>query len=158
MANRLDIVAVAIVDEGAVVIGMILRAQPRRSIVLTARRDCRIIKRFDGCAIGRRESDMTFRGDRSARDPEIRPALPETDRFAEVHQNRVSERRQGRLKKSFAFRDVGNRQTDVIEHDWCLRRLSFVSRAEISLARNAVYGIHPPWLNPLHLHLPREML
>src|SRR5262249_1349807 len=38
MTDRLDVVAVEVDDEGAVVVGMILRPQPRRAVVSPARR------------------------------------------------------------------------------------------------------------------------
>ena len=41
MAHRLDIVPVRVEDEGAVVIGMVMRAQTRRAVVGSARRQRR---------------------------------------------------------------------------------------------------------------------
>ena len=83
MANYLDIVAIAIVNKGAIVGRMILGTKSRFSIVLTAGGNSRIVKRFDSSTIGCGESDVTFR-DRTLRDPEIRPIRSEADRFFSI--------------------------------------------------------------------------
>src|SRR5260370_16731279 len=95
---------------------MILGTKSRRSIVLTAGGNRRIVKRFDGRAMECGESDMSFR-DRTLSDPEIRPVRSQADSFAEVHQDLVPNRRQRGLKETFTFRNVGDCQTDMIEHD-----------------------------------------
>src|ERR1700730_16631711 len=117
MANCLDIVAIAVVDESAVVVWMILRAKPGRSVVFAAGRDRGIIECFDGGAIRCREGDMVFRGLGTLAEPEIRPVLPHPHRLAEIHQHLVSQWSQRGLKKAFAFSDVRNWQADMIDHD-----------------------------------------
>ena len=47
MADRLDIVAVGVQHEGAIVIGVILRPETRRAIVATARRHGGLMKGVD---------------------------------------------------------------------------------------------------------------
>ena len=94
MANDLDVVAVAIEDEGAVIVRMILRPQSWPSVVASARGYCGIIERFHGGAIWCGKSNVGRHHGFAPADPEIRPAVPEPNRLTEVHQHRVSERRQ----------------------------------------------------------------
>src|ERR1700683_2757211 len=124
MAHRLDVVAVAIDDEGAVVVRMILRPKPRRSVVASTSRNCRIIKRLNRSAIRCRESYMAARPGFARGNPEIRSAIrAEAGRLTEVHHNFVSERRQRSLEKGFALGDIRNRNTDMIEHSESSSRL-----------------------------------
>ena len=76
VTHRLDIVAIGIEHKGAVVVRMIVGAQPRRAIVAGAGGKCRAIKGVDGAAIVggdrnvQRGLEPTF-----AADPEIGLAL-----------------------------------------------------------------------------------
>src|SRR5262245_33964190 len=75
MADGLDIVAVGIEDEGAVIVGMIMRPDARRAVVSAACRDRRAIKGVDGGPVRRCEGDVDMIAERSARaDPEFRLA------------------------------------------------------------------------------------
>jgi len=58
MANRLDIVAVGIEDEGSIVIGMVVWAHPGPSVVSAAGRDRLIMKPVDRGAIRSRKGNM----------------------------------------------------------------------------------------------------
>ena len=58
MADGLDIVAVGVEHEGAVVIRVIMRAQSWRSVVLPARGDRGRVKGIDSGAGGGGEGDM----------------------------------------------------------------------------------------------------
>ncbi len=58
MADRLDIVAVGIEDERAVIVGMIVGAHTRGSIVLAAGLQCRLVERIDLRPSFHRKSDV----------------------------------------------------------------------------------------------------
>src|SRR5579872_5525496 len=114
MANRLDVVAVAIDDEGAIVVRMILRPKPGRSVVASAGRTRSIVERFHGSAIRSPDSNVAGRRGFARGNPEIRLAIgAEASCLAEVHHDFVPERRQCGLKKSFALGDVRNRYSNV---------------------------------------------
>src|SRR6202044_2368208 len=57
----LDAIALGIDDESGVIIGAVLGAQARRSVVATAGAQCGGIKGIDGTAIRRREAKMKAR-------------------------------------------------------------------------------------------------
>jgi hypothetical protein len=58
MANGLDIVAVGIEDESSVVVGMVIRAYSRRSIIPAASGDSFGMKPVHDGTVLRREGDM----------------------------------------------------------------------------------------------------
>ena len=122
MADRFDVVAVAIEHERAVIVRMILRAQSRRAVVLAARSDRRIVEGFHRGAVRCDERDVALACSLALRDPEIGPLCAQPNRDAKVHLHFVSKRRQRRDKEAFAFRQVRNCQTNVIEHGRYLRR------------------------------------
>src|SRR5688500_4942782 len=73
VADGLDVVTVRVEHEGAVVAGMIVRANARTVIVAAAGGDRRGIERLDECARAHAERDMNCRNVRfAAGDPEIR--------------------------------------------------------------------------------------
>src|ERR1700739_2572988 len=58
VTHRLDVVTIGIEHEGTVIVRVIVRPQPRRTIVAAAGRDRFRIKPVNHGAIGRRERDM----------------------------------------------------------------------------------------------------
>jgi len=86
MADGLDIVAVRIEDEGAVVVLMILRSQTRWPVVSAACGQGRLMKRIDRVPIGYGEGEMKV-GTRSIafRQTEFRLALSQGNSPWEFH-------------------------------------------------------------------------
>src|SRR5689334_22603522 len=93
MADRLDVVAVRIEHERAVVIRVIVRPQSGRPVVAPARRYRRLVERVDLLPIRGAKGDMRRQDCRLAvTDPEIglrRDA--EADRVLELHDHRIAE-------------------------------------------------------------------
>src|ERR1700746_449475 len=78
MADGLDIVAVGVADEGAVIVLVIMRPQARRAVVAPTRRDRRLVEGIDGGAVLGMESDMGRGSGRLAgSDPEVRAGVAE---------------------------------------------------------------------------------
>src|SRR5258708_40095434 len=102
MAYRLDVVAVGIEHEGAVVIRVVVRPQPRRAVILAAGGERRTVEGVDRCAIIGGDRDVQDALNPAlATDPEIRIAVaPETGGgtsalgFRDLHDHAVAERRQ----------------------------------------------------------------
>src|SRR5262245_41303804 len=75
-ADGLAIVAGRSEHEGAVIVRMVMRAQPRRAIVAPTRRHCRLIEGIDGAPVGRRQRHVDIAaGDALLAHPEIRLAV-----------------------------------------------------------------------------------
>ena len=85
MADRLHVVAVRIVDEGCVVVLVVVRAQARRPVVDAAGGDRRLV---EGAHVGPRlgrKGDVQARLQRLAgADPEMRPLIAEAGREGTV--------------------------------------------------------------------------
>src|SRR5882724_1777767 len=72
VTDGFDIVAVGIEHEGAVIIGMIMRPEPRRAVVAAARRHRRRVEGIDQCTGIGGEGDMSPLADSLiVADPEI---------------------------------------------------------------------------------------
>src|SRR5258708_1602196 len=103
MAHRLDIVAVRIVDERAVVGRMIFLADTGLAVVASARGDSRLVESVHGLVIRGDERDVDRLRRLALRDPEVGLALlAEASRFAEFHYQLISKRRQRLLVKLLA--------------------------------------------------------
>ena len=75
MADGLDVVTVRVEHEGAVVVRVVVRPQPRRAIVLAAGRERRVIERIDRRSIVRGDRHVQRTIDPAlGADPEIRLA------------------------------------------------------------------------------------
>src|SRR6185437_16351471 len=126
MAHRLDVVAIGIEHEGAVVVRMILWTQTRRAIVAGAGGECRAIKGVDGTAVIGGDRNVQRRLEPAfAADPEIGLALlAESGSGASavsmvrpyLHDQRVAERRQRLFVERLGTRVVGNGKADMIDH------------------------------------------
>ena len=66
MADGLDVIAVRIVDERAVIVRMIFFPQSRSAVVTSARADGSLVERIDYRTIRSRKSDMHWRFSRLA--------------------------------------------------------------------------------------------
>jgi hypothetical protein len=146
VADRLDIVSVGIVDEGGVVIGMIVRADAGRAVVATAGGKRGAMKRIHRSAVLGEKGDMKrFAESAFATDPEIRITVCAEARRGRVmvgltdfSQQHIVERRQRGTIKGLGTLVVGYRKADVIDHRRCrgqtCRSTSFSLRLAIALA------------------------
>jgi len=124
VADRFDVVAVGIEYEGAVVVGVILRAQPRPAVVLAAGGDGGAIEGVDGGAVLGGDGDVNAAIEAAlVADPEIGLSVGAeagSDVSAaglwDLHDERVAERRQRSLVESFRSFVVGYRNSDVVQH------------------------------------------
>src|SRR5262245_33179452 len=125
VAHRLDVVAVGIEHEGAVIVRVIVRSQPRRAVVLAARRERRTIEGVDGGAVLGGESDVQAAFEHAAAaDPEIRLARVAEARvgvaagflWRHLHHHAIAERRQRTLVECFGAGEVGYAEADMVEH------------------------------------------
>ncbi len=118
MAYRLDVVAVGVENERAVIVRMILRTQTGSAVVASAGRNRGLVKVIDNAPLRRRKRDVSGPRRIALPYPEIGlPVLSETRRIAELHQQLIPKRRQRALEELLAARKVGYRQTNMIEHD-----------------------------------------
>src|SRR5215216_3628608 len=126
MTHRLDIVSVGIEHEGAVVILVIMRPQPRRAIVLAAGPEPCRVELIDEVACLGQKSDMDVAAEALTRaDPEIRPLiLPESEiRLAvrlfcrDVVNQHDAERRQRLLVELARSLEIADGKPHVIQHD-----------------------------------------
>ena len=120
VANRLDIVAVRITDEGAVVAGVVLGPLPRRMENRGARVNRYLEEGAHRHTIGRGEGDvrLTEPLPRASRaDPEVNLRLDtEADHLAEVQEAATTEWGENPIVERRACRDVGALYRDVVEH------------------------------------------
>src|SRR5262249_51815097 len=126
MAYGLDAVAVRIEYEGAVVVGVVVRAQPRRAVVASAFGQCRGVKSLDRLAIGSTEAEMRAGNGRSdvgfACDGEFHAegarhrAVVRAAAIAEIDDANEPEGAQGGGVEAAAATDVADAERDVIEH------------------------------------------
>src|SRR5581483_6768382 len=126
MRNRLDVVAIGIEDEGAVVAGMIKLAYARAAIVLSPRGNSSCKKRVDLSTILCAERKMNvWVGLATARQPEERLAIRANARHRQVardarrklHQDRHPQRCKCSRVESLRGFKIGDAQSDVINLD-----------------------------------------
>jgi len=133
VANRLDIVAIRIKDERAVIIRVILGTQSRRPIIKPASRQRGAVERVDCTAVITSEGDMNRRAaaashfcrfcmrtgaDRLALlDPEVRDEpSPEPGAGRDFHRKRIAQRCQRRFIELPAALVIRGANTDVVNH------------------------------------------
>ncbi|HUP02065.1 MAG TPA: hypothetical protein VM737_11160 [Gemmatimonadota bacterium] len=119
MADSLDVVAVGIEHVRAVVVLVVLGADPGWPVVRPARRESGLVERVHGPAIGRAEGEMGGRARVAPLgEPEVEPPLrrAEADVPAARHPDRVAERCQGLLVESPGPGEVADLEPDVVEH------------------------------------------
>jgi hypothetical protein len=125
VADGLDVVAVGVADEPAVVTGMVFRPVPRLVQDLGAGADRHLDERADRGPIRRSERDVRlaepFAG-RPRADPEVGcPSEAVADDVAEVEDSGAAKRSQDLVVERRAGRDVGTLDGQVIEHAGHLR-------------------------------------
>src|SRR5690606_36558692 len=106
-ADGFDIVPVWIEYESGIVVGVVMRPQPRRAIVPTAGGDCRGVERIDFGARGRCKGDMDWARGCARCEPELGLAAAEPGggaaAFRKLHLHLDAERLQrSRIKGSGA--------------------------------------------------------
>src|SRR6266700_2879751 len=130
VAHGLDIVAVAIEHEGAVVTGVIMRADAGRAVVATARRESFLVESVDRGAVLGQDRDMQRLVQAAfPADPEIRLAIgAKSGRrimsgllLRHFHDEAVAERGPRLCIEGLGAKIVGNRKTDVVDHENLLR-------------------------------------
>jgi len=118
VAYGLDVVSVGANDEGRVVVGVVVRSQPWRAIVLGAGSDRTAIELIDLRMIVRNEGEMKLRGltvDR-AKPKGGFAGRSEANGVGELHDHADAERGECLEKKHLARFKIRNADSDVIEH------------------------------------------
>src|SRR5512145_688883 len=96
VADRLDVVSVRIDDEGPVIVSVIFRPETWRAVILSARRERRLVEGAHLGAAARGEGEMNRPRARHAApaEPELRTALaPHSDPAVAFHDDGDPERR-----------------------------------------------------------------
>ena len=130
VTHGLDVVTVRIEHKGAIVVGVVLRPQTRRAVVLAACRYRRLVKGVHCCARGDSKRNMDRRCDRFAlADPEIGPVrmaeactfLLTLTRGRQLDHARMAGGCERLRIEGLAFRVVSHDDTQVINH-WGLQK------------------------------------
>src|SRR5829696_7001992 len=108
MADRFDVVAVRIEDEGPVVVRMILGPESGTTVVAPARRDGRLMEGLHCRMVISGEGDVDGVPWLALDDPEVRLARPpeSCDSVARLHDQLVAERGEGFLVEALAPLEV----------------------------------------------------
>ncbi len=138
MADRLDVMAVRITHKGGIVVRVVMRPQPRGTVIGGARRHRGGVKGIDGIPVVCRDRDVQRRRRLSFRpDPEIGLAVAtETGgsgtalrlRGGRLHYQHVAERRQGGRVEAFRRLIVAHTATEVIDHRKLLQAMGWMRR------------------------------
>jgi hypothetical protein len=144
MADRFDVVAVRIEDEGPIVARMILRAKPRTAVVAPTRRDGRLMEGINGETVIGSKRDVEGLARLALADPEVRLSPPSETRCrdAGLHDQLVTQRGKDFSVEALALLEIRDGNTNVIEHYSHLPRLQ--DRTDI---RQAEYSRDPPLRN-----------
>src|ERR671920_236956 len=118
MADRFNVVAVGIENEGAVVGRMVLRTEPGTTVSPPARRDSSLVEGVHSRAVVASECDMDGGAERTLPDPEIRLIRLSEPHTGDVvlHDQLVAEWRQSLLVEALAPLKVRCGKTNVIQH------------------------------------------
>ena len=122
VTDSLDVVAIGIEHERAVVIFVIMRSQPRRAIISSAGRKRGLIESIDDFPIRRRKGDMRA-GLRNALEADPEERLPVGAVAGAVvldMQPLDAERTECRIIKRLRAPDFADAKGDVVQH-FCLR-------------------------------------
>ena len=149
VTHGLDIMAVGIEHEGAVVVRVIVWAQAGRTMVLAAGRDGGAIEGIDRCAILRDERHVQPAAERVAgTDPEIGLTLvaePGRGLAAallrrHLHHDAVAERRQRSFVEFLRAGKIRHPEADVVEHAYTCRSTSVRLRSAMTFAGLRCFG------------------
>ena len=141
MADRFDVVAVRIEDEGPIVVPMALRSKPRTAVVAPTRPDGRLMEGINSGAIIGSKRDMEGLAWLALADPEVRLAPPPEPRRRDAgfHDQLVAQWGEGFRVEALAPLEIRDGNTYVIQHYSHLPRLQ--DRTDIRQAeypRNAL--------------------
>src|SRR5829696_1999839 len=125
MADRFNVVAVRIEDEGAVVARMVLGAKPRITVVAPTRRDGRLMEGINGGALIGCKRDVEGLAWLALADPEVRLAPPPEPRRRDAgfHDQLVTQRGKSFRVEALAPLEIRDGNTHVIQHCSHLPRL-----------------------------------
>src|SRR5215212_11109554 len=118
MADRFDVVAVSIENEGPIVARMVLRSKPGTAVVAPTRRYGRLMEGINGSAVIGSKRDMEGLAWLALADPEVRLAPPPEPccRDAGFHDQFVAQRGEGCRVEALTLLEIRNGNTYVIEH------------------------------------------
>jgi hypothetical protein len=124
MADRFDVVAVRIEDEGPIVVPMALRSKPRTAVVSPTRPDGRLMEKASTVARSS-AANAIWRALLALADPEVRLARPSEPRHRDAgfHDQLVTQRQEGFRVEALAVLEIRDGNTYVIEHYSHLPRL-----------------------------------
>jgi hypothetical protein len=125
MADRFDVVAVRIEDEGPIVARMVLRAKPRTAVIAPTCRHGRLMEGINSGALIGSKRDVEGLAWLALADPEIRLAPPSESRRrdAGLHDQLVTQRGKGFSVEALAPLEIRDWNTYVIQHYSHLPRL-----------------------------------
>jgi hypothetical protein len=118
MADRFDVVAVRIEDEGSIVAWMVLRAKPRTAVVAPTRRHGRLMEGVYGSTVFAGERDVDGSAHFTSPDPEIRLSRLSEAHTGDVvlHDQLVAEWGESFLIEALALFKLRYRKANVIQH------------------------------------------
>src|SRR5215207_745439 len=125
MADRFNVVAVRIEDEGPIVAWMVLRAKPGTAVVAPTRRDGLLMEGINSGAVICSKRDVEGLTWLALADPEVRLAPPSEPRCRDAgfHDQLVAQRGEGFRIKALAPLEIRDGNTYVIQHCSHLPRL-----------------------------------
>jgi hypothetical protein len=141
MADRFDVVALKIEDEGSIVARMVLGAKPRNAVVAPTRRHGRLMEGINGCALIGSKRDVEGLSWLTLADPEVRLAPPPEPRCRDAgfYDQLVAKRGEDFRVEALALLEIRDGNTYVIQH--CSRLPRLQDRTDIRQAeypRNAL--------------------
>src|SRR5215212_9711760 len=118
MADRFDVVAIRIEDEGPIVALMVLGAKPGITVVASTRCECLLVEGIHASALGGGERDVDGLASITLVDPELRLALPPEPRRGDTRfpDKLVAQRGEGLCVKALALFEIRHANTYVIQH------------------------------------------
>src|SRR5215208_3137339 len=118
MADRFDVVAVRIKDEGPVVARVVVGPKSGTTVVTPARRHGRLVKGVNGGAVVGGEGDVEGLACLALAYPEVRLAPPPEPRCRGTgfHDQLVAKRGEGLREEALAPLELRDRYTYVIQH------------------------------------------
>jgi hypothetical protein len=125
MADRFDVVAVRIEDEGSIVAWMVLGAKPRTAVVAPTRRYGRFMEGINGEAVIGSKRDVEGLPWLALADPEVGLAPPPEPRRRDAgfHDQLVAQRGESFRVEALALFEIRHGNTYVIQHCSHLPRL-----------------------------------
>src|SRR5215472_11504645 len=117
---------IGIDDEGGVVMGVVVRAQPRPAVVARAGGERRLVERIDRGAVARAKADMAVerRAFGLVPNPELQRLLAERMRLGravargilDIPAAAIAQRRERRVIKGAGAREITHTQRQMVEH------------------------------------------